>query len=59
VIDPERPGVDQVFFGATVAYRDGRGLERTVAIVGQDEVDSRTWPHKLDFTRGACARKIT
>jgi len=39
VIDPERPGVDQVFFGATVAYRDGRGLERTVAIVGQDEVD--------------------
>jgi len=39
VIDPERPGVDQVFFGATVTYRDGRGLERTVAIVGQDEVD--------------------
>src|SRR3982751_2085393 len=39
VIDPVRPGVDQVYFGATVTYRDGAGVERTVAIVGQDEVD--------------------
>ena len=39
VIDPARPGVEQVFFGATVTYRDGRGVGRTVSIVGQDEVD--------------------
>jgi transcription elongation factor GreB len=40
VIDPARPGVEQVFFGATVTYRDGRGVERTISIVGQDEVDT-------------------
>ena len=39
VIDPARPGLDQVFFGATVTYCDGKGVERTVSIVGQDEVD--------------------
>jgi transcription elongation factor GreB len=39
VIDPARPGVEQVFFGATVTYRDGKSIERTVSIVGQDEVD--------------------
>ena len=39
VIDPARPGLDQVFFGATVTYRDSRGAEHTVSIVGQDEVD--------------------
>jgi len=39
VIDPSRPGVEQVFFGATVTYRDSKGVERTVSIVGQDEVD--------------------
>lgn len=39
VIDPARAGVEQVFFGATVIYRDGKGVERTVSIVGQDEVD--------------------
>ena len=32
-------GVDQVFFGATVTYADSKGVERTVSIVGQDEVD--------------------
>lgn len=39
VIDPARQGVDQVFFGATVTYSDRKGVERTVSIVGQDEVD--------------------
>ncbi len=39
VIDPAREGVDQVFFGATVTYCEGDGSERTVSIVGQDEVD--------------------
>jgi transcription elongation factor GreB len=39
VIDPARKGVEQVFFGATVTYRDSQGLARTISIVGQDEVD--------------------
>ena len=39
VIDPARPGLEQVFFGATVIYRGARGAPRTVSIVGQDEVD--------------------
>jgi transcription elongation factor GreB len=39
VIDPARTGVEQVFFGATVSYCDSKGVERTVSIVGQDEVD--------------------
>ena len=39
VIDPARTGVEQVFFGATVTYRDSKGVERTISIVGQDEVD--------------------
>ena len=39
VIDPARTGVEQVFFGATVSYCDSQGVERTVSIVGQDEVD--------------------
>lgn len=33
-------GSDQVFFGATVSYADGSGLERTVTILGIDEADS-------------------
>ena len=40
IIDPARPGLDQVFFGATVTYCDSKGVERTVSIVGRDEVDS-------------------
>lgn len=40
VIDPARDGVDQVFFGATVEYEDGKGLNRTISIVGEDEVDT-------------------
>jgi len=39
VIDPVRTGVEQVFFGATVTYCDSKGIERTVSIVGQDEID--------------------
>ena len=30
---------DRVFFGATVTYADRRGTQRTVSIVGTDEVD--------------------
>ena len=42
VIDPSaREATDQVFFGATVTYVDGAGEERTVTIVGMDEVDPR------------------
>ncbi len=33
-------GSNQVFFGATVLYADGRGFERTVTILGIDEADS-------------------
>ena len=33
-------GSDQVFFGATVSYADGAGLERAVTILGIDEADS-------------------
>ncbi len=41
VVDPkQRTRTDQVFFGATVTYADSRGEERTVTIVGVDEVDA-------------------
>ena len=33
-------GVDQIFFGATVTYADGQGVERTVTIKGIDESNS-------------------
>jgi transcription elongation factor GreB len=43
VVDPAaaRSGsaATRVFFGATVTYRDGAGVEQTVCIVGIDEVD--------------------
>ncbi len=43
VVDPttRRDGADadQIFFGATVRYSDARGAERTVSIVGVDEID--------------------
>ena len=40
VVDPaKRPKTDQVFFGATVTYANARNEERTVKIVGVDEVD--------------------
>ena len=40
VVDPaKRAKTDQVFFGATVTYANGKGQERTVRIVGVDEVE--------------------
>ena len=43
VVDPEAPrtgrAATQVFFGATVRYDDAAGTERTVRIVGLDEID--------------------
>ena len=40
VVDPARRAkTDQVFFGATVAWANDRGEERTVKIVGVDEAD--------------------
>jgi transcription elongation factor GreB len=44
VVDPlarrDDAGVDQVFFGATVTVADRHGVERTVSIVGVDEIDT-------------------
>ncbi|QQS14372.1 MAG: transcription elongation factor GreB [Rhodospirillales bacterium] len=41
VVDAARqPRRDQVFFGATVTYADAKDRERTVTIVGIDEVDA-------------------
>ncbi len=41
VTDPSvHHGSDQVFFGATVTYADGAGLERTITIKGIDEAES-------------------
>lgn len=39
VVDPRDSDQDRAFFGATVSYRDSRGAEHTVSIVGTDEVD--------------------
>jgi transcription elongation factor GreB len=39
VVDNAGRDDDRAFFGATVAYRDRVGAERTVTIVGIDEVD--------------------
>ena len=40
VVDPKhQKKVDQVFFGATVTYADGRGNKKTITIVGIDEAD--------------------
>jgi len=40
VVDPlNQLGNDQIFFGATVSYLQSDGIERTVRIVGIDEVD--------------------
>ncbi len=39
VVDPARQTRhDQIFFGATVTYADSRGQERTVRILGVDEI---------------------
>lgn len=43
VVDPEAPRsglrASKVFFGATVRFENAAGVERTVSIVGTDEVD--------------------
>ena len=39
VVDPRDQDQERVFFGATVAYRDAKGKEHAVSIVGSDEVD--------------------
>lgn len=43
VIDPELPRIGQratrVYFGATVCFANAAGMERTVRVVGTDEVD--------------------
>ena len=39
VVDNAGQGHDRVYFGATVTYVDQVGAERTVSIVGMDEVD--------------------
>ena len=39
VVDPSDRDQEQVFFGATVTYRDAKRREHTVSIVGTDEVD--------------------
>ena len=42
VVDPAaREATDQVYFGATVTFVDGQGEQRTITIVGIDEVDPR------------------
>jgi transcription elongation factor GreB len=41
MVDPARQAhLDRVFFGATVTYANAAGDERTVTIVGVDEVDA-------------------
>ena len=44
VVDPAAPreddSADQIFFGATVTVRGASGEERTVSIVGIDEIDT-------------------
>jgi transcription elongation factor GreB len=42
LVDPAaREATDQVFFGAQVCYVDAAGEERSITIVGMDEVDPR------------------
>ena len=41
IADPSaHHGIDQVFFGATVAYLDETGFERKITILGIDEADT-------------------
>ena len=39
LVEPRGGEQDQVFFGATVTVSDSAGRERSVSIVGMDEVD--------------------
>lgn len=45
VVDPtvrrDADTLDQIFFGATVTVRNVRGEERTISIVGVDEIDTQ------------------
>ena len=45
VVDPETPRdkemADQVFFGATVTYAHANGDEKSITIVGVDEIDMK------------------
>ena len=41
IVDPTRQAhLDRIFFGATVTYANAAGDERTITIVGVDEVDA-------------------
>lgn len=41
VVDPEqREPTDQIFFAATVELLRGNGVEQTIRIVGEDEIDT-------------------
>ena len=41
VVNPEtREPTDQIFFAATVTLERGNGVEQTVKIVGEDEIDA-------------------
>jgi transcription elongation factor GreB len=41
VVDPkEKRGADRIFFGATVVLEDEEGAEKTVTLVGEDEIDA-------------------
>jgi transcription elongation factor GreB len=41
IVDPSRQAhLDRVFFGATVTYANARDEEKTITIVGVDEVDA-------------------
>jgi len=44
VVDPvsrrDADNADQIYFGATVRVRNGRGAERIISIVGVDEIDT-------------------
>ncbi|MCG7657070.1 transcription elongation factor GreB [Wielerella bovis] len=48
VIDPEqREATDQIFFSATVTIERSTGVEQTVKIVGEDEIDMAQ--HKISW----------
>ena len=60
VIDPTLPRDDdtQIFFGATVIFANQKGEEKTVAIVGVDEIDTRrgyiSWISPMARARSRC-----
>ncbi|MBS0312776.1 MAG: transcription elongation factor GreB [Proteobacteria bacterium] len=65
VIDPSARDTDQVFFGATVTVCNAKGEERTIAIVGLDEVDPErgyvSWisPMARALTKGRAGDTVT